>query len=113
MPVDGVQVADVQIFLNTSSLADLLAQGRALQLRLAAKARAEAEAKAQAEVEAALKRDGTVALREMADPDAERPDEMLLGRLIEGLHRMPAVSLRRQRPRKRAPQDPSVGRGGP
>ncbi|MEV7902146.1 hypothetical protein [Streptomyces anulatus] len=108
-PVDGVRIADVQFFLNSESLADLLAQGRALQLTLARKARLAAEAA----VEAEMKREGASALREMADPDAERPDAVMLERLVDGLREMPAVSLRRQQPRRRTPEDPSVGRGGP
>ncbi|MEV8399252.1 hypothetical protein [Streptomyces niveus] len=103
-PVDGERLADFKVFLSPESLADLVAQGRALQLTLAQKARKAAEA----EIEADLKQNGAVALQEMGSPDAKRPDEVLMHRLIEGLHAMPAVSLRRM-----SPKNPSVRRGGP
>ncbi|MFJ4739097.1 hypothetical protein [Streptomyces sp. NPDC088775] len=103
-PVDGERVADFQVFLDPASLADLVAQGRALQLTLARKARQVAAAK----VEAELLSDGRAAFQEMAGPSATRPEELMLYRVIKGLHALPDVSLRRV-----SPKNPSVKRGGP
>jgi hypothetical protein len=38
-PVDGVEVADIHVLLDGATLADLIAQGRALQLTLGQRAR--------------------------------------------------------------------------
>lgn len=105
-PVDGVEIADFKVFFDTAAFTDLVAQCRALQHTLVQRARRQAEADARA----ADVTGGTAALQEMVSSGAERPsDPELLARVVSGLHALPAVSLRRERPRKR----PSTDRGGP
>lgn len=47
-PVDGVEVAEIEVRFDSAELADLVAQGRAVQLTLAQRARRNAEAVADA-----------------------------------------------------------------
>lgn len=88
-PVDGIEMADFKVFLDTAAFTDLLAQCRALQHTLVQRARRQAEADAQAADVAG----GTAALREMVAADAKPPsDPALFLRLVKGLRALPDVA---------------------
>ncbi|WNI17647.1 hypothetical protein [Actinacidiphila sp. ITFR-21] len=98
-PVDGVEIADFKVYLDTASFTDLTQQVRALQYSLIQKARRRAEE------DSSLVAEGTAALQEMASPDAAPPTEALLERVVGG--------LRTWAPAARPTRDSSTASGGP
>ncbi|MGW1261212.1 hypothetical protein ACWD7Y_04525 [Streptomyces drozdowiczii] len=80
-PVDGIEVADIELRLDSATLTDLLAQGRAAQLTLAQRARRDAEAVAEASELGA------------GPSGLARSDTATLERVVVGLRALPDQDL--------------------
>ncbi|MFF8283319.1 hypothetical protein ACF06W_11420 [Streptomyces albus] len=81
-PVDGVEIAEVEIRLSPEQLANLVAQARAVQLQLATRARRAAEEAAES---AEIARAGQV----LRDPGQAQNDTGTLCRVVRALYEMP------------------------
>ncbi|MGW1180167.1 hypothetical protein [Streptomyces drozdowiczii] len=80
-PVDGIEIAEIELRLDSATLTDLLAQGRAAQLTLAQRARRDAEAVAGA----------SELIADLAG--LARSDAATLGRVVVGLRALPDQDL--------------------